>query len=107
MYHTRNAIPAQELEIGTLKARTQEEEIRLFFEENANASFTPFEVLEAMHKKGRHWALTSIRRAFTDLTTLGYLQKHSAPLKRRMGDFGATNCVWSLNKERELNLFEG
>lgn len=107
MYHTRNAIPAQELEIGTLRARTQEEEIRVFFEENADGSFTPFEVLEAMSAKGRNYALTSVRRAMTDLTVSGYLQKHSAPLKRRMGDFGVSNCVWSLNKERELNLFEG
>ena len=101
-YHTRNAIPQEELKTGEQRAANQSAIILQFFRDNAWADFTPFEVATALEEKGHRWAITSIRRAITDLTVSGHLRKTNA---RRTGLYGQTNCTWTYNASLQASLF--
>lgn len=65
-----------------------------FFLDNPRHDFTPFEVQE--YANLQQTPITSIRRALTTLTSMGYLVKTNI---MREGEFGAVNHTWRLAHE--------
>tara|TARA_R110000824_G_scaffold55632_11_gene153138 strand:+ start:1639 stop:1935 length:297 start_codon:yes stop_codon:yes gene_type:complete len=61
-----------------------------------NSGMTPFQAQNICTLYGRHWPITSIRRAINTLTKDGKLTKTS---ELRRGDYGKKCHVWRLNVE--------
>lgn len=59
---------------------------------------TPWDVQDHLIDKGYNWPITSIRRAMTNLTTNGYLEKSSHTVKA--GPYGHKSYVWVYPEER-------
>lgn len=99
-YHVRNRVPIQDLRKGKRQAARQEDIVLQFFERHPNEGFTPFALQSAM---GTNWPITSVRRALTDLTNEGKLEKHVE--QQRIEVYGVRNCVWRLaDREAQLSL---
>lgn len=81
---------------ATGKAARQEDLVLKFFMKNPENEYTPFEV--------RHFCfeprvpVTSIRRAISNLTSLGYLEKTK---NQREGEHGMPNHTWKLVTEQK------
>ena len=72
----------------------QAKKVLEFFQANPDEAFTPFEVKRhALRTK----PITSVRRAITDLTTAGYLEKTG---DRKMGEYGQPNWTWKLRQDK-------
>jgi hypothetical protein len=91
-YHVQSHVPVPEALEGERRAVRQEDLLLTWFRSDLRPGrrFTPSEV----HNHFGQWPLTSIRRALTNLTTLGLLTHHKAD--RRPGPFGAKESTWSL-----------
>lgn len=89
LFYNTTHMTADQIKIRRQEAGRQCSLIMHFFDENPNASFTPFEV----QKYGNldHYPITSIRRAINTLTQAGLLVKTDI-LKE--GEYGAMNHTW-------------
>jgi hypothetical protein len=90
-YHVRSHVPVPEALEGERRAARQEETILAFLRGMTPQRYTPSEIQAVFPR----WPLTSVRRALTNLTTLGLLTHHRT--NRRPGPFGAKESTWSLS----------
>ena len=86
-----------------IKAESQEHLILAFFQRHRRAALRPDQVLEAIwHSHPLPPPLTSIRRAMTNLTYDGYLEKMDT---KERGCYGRPMHLWRLRpKETQLEL---
>lgn len=89
MYYNTNGLTGEELVKAKYKVMCQTAKIYRHFARGENRSLTPSEV----HNRFPQFPLTSIRRAITDLTKLGVLEKTD---QRREGEYGQPNYCWKL-----------
>lgn len=98
-FHNTINLQGDDLSRAEQKARTQNEIILDFFQNNPEKELTPFEV---QSQAGLfQYPITSIRRALTDLTKDDKLEKTACQKK---GNFGTLNYCWKL-KNSQLTLF--
>jgi len=83
-------IPQDLLIIELEKVEKQQDKVITIFEVSMMLGLTPTEVFKAL---GEQYPITSIRRAFTNLTEAGKLRK---TIKMRKGMYGKMNYVWEL-----------
>lgn len=74
------------------RVKKQEDIILQIFAEDGE-EMTPFEVSRVLQQQGYDYPITSIRRAITDLTRDGKLEK---TLTRRDGGYGQKNYTWKI-----------
>ena len=91
-YYNTNHEVGDELAESREKASRQRDLVLALFRSNPGASMAPHQVLRAVAVAGT--PITSIRRAMTDLTALGHLEKTSDMV---MGDFGKKVHTWRLS----------
>lgn len=84
-------LSGDELKKHEMRAETQTRKILEFFRLHSYESFTPWEVMERMNLT--NVPITSIRRALSDLTYMGYLVRTD---EKRMGKYGEMNFTWKL-----------
>jgi hypothetical protein len=89
-YNTASLI-GRDLVLHELKAGTQNAIILQLFKARPEWLFTPFQVKDILCLDKT--PITSIRRAMTTLTDLGYLVKTKT---RKMGEYGELNYCWKL-----------
>lgn len=92
-YHVRNRVPIEDIRRGRKAAAKQSDVVLSFFEAHPNATFTPHAVLAGT---GLNCPITSIRRAITDLTNDGKLEKTEHD---RLEIYGVCNKTWRLVKK--------
>lgn len=93
LFHNTIALPESELKARQIKAGTQNAFILKWFKEHPDKLYTPFEIHNIYYAYGLQAPITSIRRAMTTLTDLGYLVKTS---EKRAGEYGELNYCWRL-----------
>lgn len=95
LFHNTLDLPESELKARQFKAGSQNEKILEFFKWNPGKLYTPFEIQNYACILGNGYLtpITSIRRAITDLTKLGYLEKTK---EKRAGEYGIDNFTWRL-----------
>lgn len=91
LFHNTIDLPESELKARQLKAGSQNARVLEFFRLNPDNSYTPGEIKTFCCFYNS--PLTSIRRAMTDLTKLGYLEKTK---EKRAGEYGIDNFTWRL-----------
>jgi hypothetical protein len=85
----------------TLKAKAQEDEIQKFFKARSHQLFTPSEVLSYLQSVlSAPPPITSVRRAMTNLTSLGILMK--TPVQK-LGPYNRPEYCWKYNFGRDLS----
>lgn len=89
-YNTLNE-EGEVLKESTQKAKTQTSVIFDLFRVNPDQSYTPFEVNYILSFK--NYPITSVRRAMSDLTKEGKLEKTE---KKEEGEYGKDNYCWRL-----------
>lgn len=82
------------LTLSRRRANQQQDAVLNFFAERPRGLFAPHEVHAAVAAPTS--PLTSIRRAITDLTTMGLLTKTSA---KKVGPYGKSVHLWRLADE--------
>lgn len=90
-YNTNNEVGTTLL-TSNKKAKKQEDVILDFFKRNKGQAYTPYEVLVFCYPKHPHFEgfevpLTSIRRAITNLTSEGVLEKTGLMKECQYGKF--------------------
>jgi len=95
IFHNTLNLPESELKARQFKAGSQNAKILEFFKWNPGKLYTPFEIQNYACFSGNGYLtpITSIRRAMTDLTKLGYLEKTK---EKRAGEYGELNYCWRL-----------
>lgn len=95
LFHNTIDLPESELKVRQLKAGSQNQIILSFFQSNPSGLFTPFDIIKYCFDGRGYWKapITSIRRAISDLTKLGYLEKTK---EKRAGEYGELNYCWKL-----------
>ena len=94
IYFPTTPITDRERKEKCIRAGTQNARILEIFREHPQENFTPFEVQNIWFSRGyRNVPITSIRRAITSLTQLGYLIK---TIETRQGEYGDINHTWRL-----------
>jgi len=88
------------------KAKTQEERILAFFMSRPRELFTPDDVWTMFPVKdfgddSRNTPLTSIRRAMTNLTTAGLLEKTKT---MRIGYYGKLTHCWRIARPKHVHI---
>lgn len=97
--HFRNRVPIQDVRRVRRSAAGQESKVLEFFESRPDGLHTPHAVLAALKLEGKisdQTPITSIRRAITDLTKEGKLEK--VVDHQRLEIYGVCNCCWRLVK---------
>lgn len=94
-YYNTNRESGMTLRDSKRRAYTQEERVHQFFQGHRGELFTPDDI-HTMVFEGQ-CPLTSVRRAMTNLTTAGYLEKL---LIRRRGTYDKMVHTWRLNERR-------
>ena len=89
--HNTTNMQGDELHKREFKNGSQTRAILNFFQAHSYESFTPWEIQKAMNLS--RVPITSIRRAITDLTDMGYLIKTDI---RRVGDYGEMCYAWTV-----------
>jgi len=87
-YHNTTDLQGDSLKQRVIRTGTQNKKVLDFFKLYPFKSFTPFEVKDALNTNS---PITSIRRAITDLTDMGYLVKTDT---KRAGQYGEMNNCW-------------
>lgn len=91
-------LAGSELKKKEKKVGGQNEKILKYFQERPEGYYTPFDV--QLNLFWNEVPITSIRRAMSDLTKLGYLErldgKEGRPILKMMGDYGHLNYTWKL-----------
>ena len=93
VFHNTTDLQGEDLKKRQIKAGSQNAEILTYFQLFPHHSFTPWELQQRMNI--RHAPITSIRRAMTDLTKLGYLEKTS---EKYPGPYGDLCYAWKLKE---------
>jgi len=88
MFYNTNNETGDSLNNSRKNTEKQSDVIYRVFQANPNMGLTPFEVESAV---GNNWPITSIRRAITDLTSEGKLEKTE---ETRMGPYGKQTYCW-------------
>ena len=88
MYYNTNDESGETLQNRRQNSDKQKDVIYRVFESNPNMTLTPFEIEAAV---AQSWPITSIRRAITDLTSEGKLEKTEI---KRMGPYGKQTYCW-------------
>jgi hypothetical protein len=96
LFHNTTDLQGADLRRREIRAGSQNAKILEWFRDNPEKLCTPFDVLR--HRFSLYGCystapITSIRRALTDLTSLGYLVKTE---ERRWGEYGKLNYCWHL-----------
>lgn len=91
------------------KAKSQEIEILRLFKREAKKrkvpEFTPSNVHNRIwFNQDKNYPITSVRRALTNLTKLGFLEKTT---KKKMGPYGRPEYVWRLIPEAGAEGVQG
>lgn len=92
-YHNTTGLEGNALHERIEQADSQEERVQTFFEHRPGAHLTPFEVQKKILPGV---PITSVRRALTNLTERGVLEKTD---QMREGRFGQPNHTWTLAAE--------
>ena len=87
-YYNTNQEAGAELRDSRRNASNQEDEILAFFERRPGKLITPCDVEAQL---GEAWPITSIRRAITNLTQRGKLEKTDTT---RLGAWGKRTHCW-------------
>jgi len=95
-YNTINDPPDQ-LIIDKKNANSQQSKIYTFFRRNYPMAFTPFDVQYLVFEKDKQPPVTSVRRAITNLTKMGYLVKTE---KKKSEVYGKDNYKWKYNEQK-------
>lgn len=94
-YHNTTDSRGRQLEEYEAKAITQDQRVLRFFQSNPNATFTPSEVLNyAFSHLLPRPPVTSVRRAMSNLTAPGKLEKTT---EQRIGPYGRPEYTWRLH----------
>jgi hypothetical protein len=94
-YNTINET-GEKLAESKLKVASQEEQILRYFYDHPNINATPSEVGEYFTTYLFNWPITSIRRAMTNLTNKGKLEKTDRQVE---GPYGHKEFLWKLKGE--------
>lgn len=98
-FHNTIHLQGAELSKATQKAQRQKDIVLAFFERNYGGCFTPLQVHRSL---GLNCPETSIRRAITDLTSEGYLEKTKQTVTEH---YGKINYTWRLTRgQQKLTL---
>ena len=89
MYHNTTESTGGELRFFAEAANSQEKKIFRFLSKNAGRHFTPSDIWAAVFD--RRVPLTSVRRAITNLTNEGHIEKTSI---QRGGPYGRPEFCW-------------
>ena len=90
--HERDPLPPADAAKLRRRAQSQEEKVLAWFREHPAAEMTPFEVREEVLPA---CPITSVRRALTNLTKAGFLEKGGRCQQER---FGVGNRLWRLKR---------
>ena len=102
IYFNTTNLRGRELRHRELKAGTQNRIIFEFFRLQGEVDYTPFEV---RYRCGlMNTPITSIRRAMTTLTQMGYLVKTD---NRRKGMYDELNYTWKFNGKQNYFIDDG
>ena len=93
MYYNTNDETGETLQNSRSNSVNQENMILAIFETYPNESLTPFDIEDFAHDQEVHWLITSIRRAITDLTNAGKLNKTET---KKLGRYGKFVHTWKL-----------
>lgn len=93
LFHNTTCLEGSALRRREIRAGSQNERILEWFRMNPNKLYTPFDIHNIYYSNGCSAPITSIRRAMTDLTKLGYLVKTE---EKRPGEYGELNYCWKL-----------
>ena len=97
-YHNTTNLKDKELREAEEKAETQEQIILAFFIRRAPSCYMPCEVHRTINIGLEHpWPLTSVRRAITNLTKRGTLQKTDV---KKIGLYGKLTYCWRLARPK-------
>jgi len=94
-YNTVHESPT-ELRRSRENANIQERQVLALFRANPTALFTPFQVHARVF--GPNVPIQSTRRAITNLTDQGHLEKTD---EKRLGEWGKVNYCWRLARTKE------
>lgn len=90
LHHNTTQLDASDLVVANKKAYSQQELILRIFEKYPKKEFTPLSIWRITDRAYRE---TSIRRAITNLTSMGLLEKTGNKVKE---EYGAINFTWRL-----------
>ena len=90
MYYNTNNEVGEVLKQSHVRSETQADKILRYFKNNPGREFTPFEIQRNVLYDS---PVTSVRRAMTDLTNGGKLEKTSS---QKMGKYSKMNYCWKL-----------
>lgn len=93
-YYNTNGDDEEEYNIDNVLAEKQEDKILAFFRLCPDSEFTPFEIRRCMN--WHEVPITSVRRAMTNLTKHGYLEKTHNRVREQ---YGKANFTWRLKRE--------
>lgn len=96
IYFNTNRLEGEKLQQAKIKAGTQNAEILELFQAEPDRAMTPFQVQWEL--QWHRVPITSIRRAMTTLTKLGYLEKTE---EMEEGKYGTENHKWKLRREAD------
>ena len=101
MYYNTNNENGEDLRESWTQTANQDELILQFFIDNPNQLFTPDDIHHMCEVCGRHWPITSIRRAMSTLTKNGNLTKTS---ELREGKYGKKTHTWRFNTQIRTDI---
>jgi Fe2+ or Zn2+ uptake regulation protein len=90
-FHNTTSLSGDNLKQRQIRAGSQNEAILKYFRSHLYSNFTAYELWQIMRLPMT--PITSIRRALTDLTKLGYLLKTDI---KRLGEYGELTFAWKL-----------
>jgi len=91
-----------DLEFYRRQVERQEDTVVAFFQAHPGRFYTPFEIQQAVLPQA---PITSVRRALTNLTNDGWLEKVDQMVRER---FGKPNHCWTLKRrpiQEQMRLF--
>jgi hypothetical protein len=96
-FYNTAKLSGEELKQAIAHAKSQEETILLLFT-NRFRTATPSQVKQALKWCDKHWEITSVRRALSNLTKDGKLEKTH---HQRPGPHGMPEHIWQLATQPE------
>lgn len=100
-YHNTTSLAGSELLAAAQAAQRQDDAVLAVFHATGRA-MTPSDVWRITTDAGHRWPLTSIRRAITNLTTAGALERLD---HTRVGPYGRPECVWAPVARGQRDMF--
>ena len=97
-YYNTNKLSGKDLETAINKAKSQEEQIKVFMKANSDKSYTPHDLQHDFIEYNIVFFITSVRRALTNLTNDNILVKSD---KTVITDYGSRNHKWRYNGKNE------